>query len=79
MGPVLFLACLLCRLGLTHIDPAVLHRGWDGPEEPTPQTKALVVEVPHDLVAFAVDASGTQGTCHQGQSPMDLGAKGRQG
>lgn len=55
----------------------MLHRGWNGPEEPTPQAQALVVEVPHDLVAFAVDTGGTQGTCHEGQPPKDLGAKGR--
>lgn len=76
-GPAPFLASPLWSRGHTHIDPTVLHRGRDGPEEPTPQAKALVVEVPHDLVAFAVDAGGTQGTRHQGQPPMDLGAKGR--
>lgn len=42
----------------------MLHRGWNGSEEPAPQAQALVVEVPTDLVPFAVDASGTQGACH---------------
>lgn len=64
--------CLL----LTHVDPAVLHSGGDGPEQPSPQAHALAIEVPHDLVAFAVDARGAQGTCYQGQPPMDLVAKG---
>lgn len=72
-----FLAFPLPLLGLTYIDPAVLHRGWDGPEEPASQAQALVVDIPHDLVAFTIDASGTQSTCHQRQTPMDLGTKGR--
>lgn len=63
--------------GLTNIDPSVLHRGWDGPEEPASQAQALVIEVPHDLVAFTIDAGGTQSACHQGLPPADLATKGR--
>lgn len=72
-----FFGLSLLSPDLTHVDPAVLHRGWDGPEEPTPQAQALVVEVPHDLMAFTIDARGTQGTCHQVQPPSDLVVKGR--
>lgn len=77
MGSALLLVSPLPSPGLTHIDPAMLHRGWDGPEQSTPQAQALVVEVPHDLMAFTIDAGGTQGTCHQGQPTTHLKAKVR--
>lgn len=85
MGPTHFQSRFSCPiLGLpllspvlTHIDPTMLHRGWDGPEEPTPKAQTLVVEIPHDLMAFTIDTGGTQGTSHQRQPPSDLMAKAK--
>lgn len=51
---------------LTNIDPTMLHRSWDGSEEPAPKAQALVVEVSHNLMTFTIDARGSKGTCHQG-------------
>lgn len=51
---------------LTNIDPAMLHRSWDGPKEPTSKAQSLAVEVSHDLMTFTINARGSKGTCHQG-------------
>lgn len=37
----------------------MFHRCWDYTEEPTPRVQALLVEIPYDLTAFTIDASGT--------------------